>query len=1359
MVTIRTENDIVLALLDFYKVSLPDADTKPGTVIRDIAIDGPASVGSLLYAELAKVVNLQSLRLVAANDLDRLAQNFGATRKTSVKSSGVALATFSSLPAVVSINKGDILSSSNGSSFAVVNGISVDPAKANSYKSIAIKYQNDLNFLNITDPYAVEITVQATTPGIAGNVSKYTINSTNINGVSNITNVFPFTGGSNQEDDATFRNRVLSIFSGSNIGTALGYKNTALADSSVEDALVIGPGDPLMIRDGTQVIENADGSNTIISEGTGGKVDIIVLGKRESQYTDTFIYKDKSNKNDPTDASNIFVLGQIIADANKTITRKRIDDIKNATLPAQPVDALLSITGSLSGANFLPKSVDDLGRISGNYELIKDTGAYSGSPFGSDKFHWVNNKIAYQEDRVKLKYNGQDNASFTDVIDIPNIQQNISITNENSFISTSDRSIIQLIHTPATNITRVVNVNTGERYTITDQNLDGDTSVNQTGRIQISGNTLPASSDILEVDYTWIVSYDPYSDYDGKILKNNPRPSVDSVDWGMSNVVRNERVLFTKNTSGTFFTGVSKLNVSSIIYANKFSHTDGYVSLSIVPNFSNRNAIALSALSAPIDIIEGIKLKNTENEIYFTSENDGTIINTAIVVGIDIKYNVTIILPTDTPAIIGNDVSVIYNNSDCFNITNSTGSFVANQITIPAVNIDVSLSSINLDITYITSTQNILTAGITNLPISRSGNGFITNSNVGSINTISSNTIKRENQTIQINGSSQHFVDLTLNSVDYSIITSQIEYVIDLATGKEIWNSSFPGTLTTNTDGYYQLIFSGYNSPSTGDNVLVIYFADDLKRVQPFTFDNEIFSRSFETLQYNFTTNNFYVPLQSFTQESSISFSVIDKSTGLSYASAADGYITAISSNSLTATFDSLSINFNSIDDITGKSIVITNAANINNIGTYDIFSSNPNNTVDIGITVSNINSNQVSIIRLNDNKDIWSSTGNIDINSNVLNLPKNTIATAGDKVVVLLFSNKNLHQAPTKFSITTSDQTNNSGIITVSGTTISQVANIVFTAINDGLTQNVIEAIKIFLGVSSNASVPTNLSLIRIVKLDKVETTTNNEILSVISSYDIDNCKINNNLFYMNEMLYNKDLSNIEFTLPSSSNNLNNIPKIGDKLRITFYFATTNDFENVYFTRNGTLYTNKKFALLDKLFVSSGFNTTQSAKFTLSYFTQPATGSRYKTFYDYIAPKQNERIVIQYNYNSLISDITFAVESSRPINADVLIRSNKDLLVNATVNIVVKQNSIDSSDIVLQNVKDRVVSTINSNQLGGELSFSDIITAAQTVDGVERARILVFNKDGAVGQVLTITAQSNQSFVANNVNVNQENL
>lgn len=1355
MATIRSVNDIVLNLIDFLRTTLPDADTKSGSVIRDLMIDLPASQIAILYDELGKNSNLQSLRLVSGNDLDKLAQNFGGIRKGSTFAAGICLMTFASIPAVISITKNDLITASNGATFKVLNGVSVDPAQSNFYKSIATKYQNDLSFLNITDLYAVEVSVRSSTPGKSGNISKYSLNRSSIPGVSNVLNVFPFNGGGDQEDDISFRNRVLSIFSGSNIGTTLGYKNLALTNSSVEDAIVVGPGDILMTRDGTQVVKNTDGTSTITSEGSGGKVDIVILGDTLSQFTDTFIYKDKSNKNDPTNSANDVILGQITDDSNKTITQKRIDDIANGILPAQPVENIIEVTGTLSGANFIPKSIDSLGRVSGNYELIKDTSNYAGSPWAFDKLHFVSDRISYQEDRIKTKFNGQDASTFSDIIEIPQIQQNVLINNENSNISISDRSIIQLLHVPATNITRVVNTNTGERYTVINQNFDGSGSTNTTGRIQISGNTLPSSTDILQVDYSWIVDYDPFSDYDGKILNNNIRDAADSIDWSVSNIIRNESVVFSANISNTFFTGITKLPISSIVSCNIFSATSGSVAQSNVINFTNRLAIFLTHIDNAIDTIESIYLQNSFVELYNTSQNDGVIVNNRVAVGSQIKYNVVIILPTDTIASINDYAYIKYNPIDVFNIANSSGSFSGSTITIPFINVSNSTTFTYMDVSYIASIQDVFLSNINNFPLSRFGNGFFAAKNTGSLNTFISNVIQRETQTIQLNISSQLSVNLSITSTDYSLIPSQIISVIDVRTGKELWNDDFPGTLTTTTNNNYQLILSGFNTPSLGDNVIVIYNVDDLRRTQPFTYVNSLIDKSFNSLQFDFINNNFYLPIHTFTVESGMTYSVIDTATGMTFATGSDGYILSSANN--TAIFSSVSFNFSSISDILGKMIQIKHPANINNKGMYNIITYNSNNTMEIKFATENLNINQVNIIRISDNKDLWNLNCSIDVINNRFILPNTILASQGDKAVSIVYNIKPLHQAPTKLSITTADQTNNSGVVSVQGTTINKASDIVFTATSSSLKQNVLEALKTFLELTSISSISSNIKLTRIVKLEKVSATTNNDVLSIINSYDVLGTSIGNNDLYMNEMVLNSFISNTDFILPSTSNNLLNIPSIGDKLRITFYYTKDNDSENIYFTRNGLLYTNKKFALIDKCYISSGFNTSQSITFATSYFTQPSTGSRYRAFYKYLAPKQNERILINYNYNSLISDVSFLVETSRPITADVLVRSAKQVLIDITVNIVIKLNFSVSAAIVLQNVKSKLTTSINTNKLGDILDASDLISAAQSVDGVDRVRVLYFNKTGNVGQVLSIVANSDEYFSANNVIANQE--
>jgi uncharacterized phage protein gp47/JayE len=1365
MVTIRSVNEIILSLIDFFKVAQPDLDTKPGTVARDLMIDAPASQVAILYDQLSSVSNKQSLRLVTGSDLDNLAKNFGIIRKNSTSSTGVALMTFASINATININKGDLVFANNNFTFKVANGASVDPSSLNYYRSIAAKYRDQLDFVGISDQYAVEITVIASSSGSIGNIGKYSLTRTNIGSVTNVTNINGFSGGTDQESDVVFRNRVLSSFSGSSVGTALGYLNAALGIPGVSDAAVVEPGSPLMTRDGTVVTKNADGSNTIVSEGSGGKVDVIILGSTLTQDSDSYIYIDRSNNNDPTDSKNDVILGQISGDAGKTINRKRIDNLASSTLPSQPITNIIDVTGTSSGSNFIEKSVDSYDRVSGNYELIKDTGVYAGCPWGFDKIHWISNYISlFNEDKIKGQFNGQDATTFSDVLEVPKITQNISITNENSK-TTSDKTIIQLLHTPASSVTRVVNVNTGERYLITDQNPDKTGVYNTTGRIKISGNTLPTSSDLLQVDYGWIVDYDQYSDYDGLSHTYNPRTVNDSIDWGYSSVIKNEKIVFV-NSGTNFFTGTSSHNISSVISANKFTEIDGAVIKITSGIFVNRLAVVINNLTNPVSSVESITLKNSNVEIFSTAQNDGSFSNVTGVVGIDIVYNSTIILPTDTSAIVGNSATVTLNSTDTFNTSSGVGSNNSTQITIPSAAINTTATSIVLSVNYIALVSDFASTAITSIPMSRSGNGFTLSNNNGFPNFSTVNTSHRENLVVQKNLSNQYYVETSLLANDFTFTTDLVVAIVRLVDGKLLWNSDNIGSIATGTSGNYQIILNGFNTPAINDMVIVIYYAIDIRRFQPYSFRNNIIKTRVDTLLEDGATGKLYVPINNLiAQPSGIVFDIFEPNTNINLFSVTDGYMTISGDTGLIASLATTPAAFSVVHDLTNKKLKIRQATNSNNNGIYDIISYNPiTNIFVIKNVLNNISADQVSIVRLLDGKEVWDYSGTISITNNKLLLSSSAKAYVNDFVYVTFLNFKNLRKSPSRIISTTIDQAVNTGVLSISGTSISKAADIIFTATNTGLKLNLAEGIRKALGLNSTTAIPSNVKLAKLAKLEKVATVSNSsdEVLEVYSTYDVKNTIIQNNLLYTDEMISNSTLSSLEFILPSTTNNtLNsdviNLPKIGDKLRATFYYTTDNDIENLSYTRNGALYSNKKFALINKVYASSGFKTSQSTRLTLTSFNQPSLGSRYSVYYDYLAPKQNERIAINFNYNSLITSATLNIENSRPINADVIVRSGKNVLLDLTMNIVIADTYLNSSTSVVQSVKDSLITAMTTNKLGSIVDNPTLINVAQAVTGVARARILYFNKTGSIGQVLSVQAQGDEYLSPNNIIINTE--
>lgn len=1363
MVTIRSSNEIILSLLDFFRLAQPDLDSKPGTVARDLFIEGPSAQISLLYDELSGISDKQSLRLAVGTDLDKLAKNFGLIRKQSTTSNGTALLTFSSLNSTININKGAPVYSNTGLSFTVSNGVSLVTSNLNFYRSVATKFAAQLAFVGITDQYAIQVTVISGAPGSASNIGQYSLSNTTIPGISNVTNISSFIGGTDQETDAAFRNRILATFSGSSVGTSLGYLNAALSVTGVQDAAVIGPGDPLMTRDGTisQVINNV---LTVISEGSGGKADVVILGTVEQQNTDTYIYQDKSNNNDPTSIKNNFVLGQIAADANKTVNRKRIDDIKNGQLPAQPIDNILQVTGSISGSNFISKSVDQYGRISGNYQLIKDTGVYAGSPFGFDTFAWINNQIVFQEDLIKGQNNGQDTTTFTGVLDINNAQQSLGITNENSIVTT-DRSIIQLLHTPLNNVTRVFNVNTGERYIVINQNLDATAPFNSTGRIKISGNTLPSPSDVLQVDYNWIVEYDQYSDFDGLSQTNNPRTVTDSIDWGYPSSIKNELVQFSLSGGNNFFIGNVSHPIDTVISANTFLQVDGYVQTVTSGIFINRLAVFANNLAIASATVDSVTFKNSNVELYNTAQGNSTFSNIAEVVGIQVLYNTVIILPTDTVAQNGDRVTTYLNSTNVFQSGTTQGSSSGTQITIPSTLINATADKINLRIVYIANVGDLYSSAITSLSASRVGNGYLLSNNNGFTNFSITNISRRENQIVQLNLSNQKYIELNLLASDYTLTTDNILSIVRLSDGQELWNSDNKGTVITGLDGNYQLILSGFNSPLTSDRVIAIYYSVDTRRFQPFSYSNNIIKTRTDLLGLDQISKSFTVPLVSFTsQTSGLNFQVLEQNNDTVLFNVLDGYLST-TSNPSNATINSISIKFSSLPDLTNKRVKITGATTPNNNGYFDILSYDViTNNITITNSLNKITADQISIIRLLDGQELWNYSGTIDVVNNRLLIPQTLNAAQNDLVYVMFFNFNNLRKAPTRISATIQDQIINTGTIAISGTTMAIAKDIIFTATSSGLHLNLQEALRKALNLSSSSSVPNNIKIAKIVKVEKVITysPTTDIVLKTLVTYDVKNTTIANNLYYASEMLSNTALPNLDFILPSTVNNTststtNNLPNLGDKLRVTFYYTTDNDSENLSYTRIGTLYTNKKFALINKIYVNSGFKASQATKLTATSFTKPGLGARYTAFYNYLGPKQNERIVIQSNFNNLISTATFAVENSRPINADVLVRGAKLVQLDLTMNVVISQNFLTTSNSVLQNLRDQLVSAMTTTLLGGTVDQITLINVAQGVQGIARARILYFNVTGNIGQILSIIANEDQYFQPNNIIINTE--
>src|SRR6185436_9600950 len=134
-----------------------------------------------------------------------------------------------------------------------------------------------------------------------------------------------------------------------------------------------------------------------------------------------------------------------------------------------------------------------------------------------------------------------------------------------------------------------------------------------------------------------------------------------SIDWGFASIVNNENILFTKDISNGFFSGISSHPISVVLSSKSFVEV-------------NRLAVTINNLFKPTTSIDEVTWKNNNTELYITAQNNGSFSNNTVVSGINILYNTIIILPSDTVAIDGDKVSVILNSFDVFHGIDINGS-------------------------------------------------------------------------------------------------------------------------------------------------------------------------------------------------------------------------------------------------------------------------------------------------------------------------------------------------------------------------------------------------------------------------------------------------------------------------------------------------------------------------------------------------------------------------------------------------------------------------------------------------------------------------------------------------------------
>jgi uncharacterized phage protein gp47/JayE len=715
MARIKTFNEIVATMIERLRLTQPNLDTKPGTVARDLFIDLQADELQKIYNLISVISEKQSFLTSSGRDLDRLAANFGLSRKVGSRSSGIVVFTVDNLDTEVTIPDGTTVLSKNGVVFFTVGTYILLPSDRARLQANAFRLRDGLSTAGVTDDYAIEVPVQAKNPGTSGNISSFNIVESNSEFGLNVTNISSFSGGLDLESDGSFRSRIVSVFSGANIGTSSGYKNAADGVSGVIDSLVVEPGNSLMLRDGTEVLELDDGSYKIVNSGTGGKVDIYILGRQLEEITESFIFNDSTDGSNISDDKNDLILGNSEYSNDLTSEEKRFLAFKSGNLPKQPVVSVNSVTGSLSGLLAEATLSSETGMYDGNYRLVKDLNpSTGGSPFGKDRIKFVSlEKEVSQESKNKKALNSSESLSFQNNSNIKSVYQDIIIDQELGEISPSDNSIVGLSHSPVVQVSQVVNITTGESYFVEQDGFEDN--INSTGEIKISGNLLPRKNDKLRVDYTWRLYFDKYLDYNPSYFSFFKEvPEYDYVEWKNSNSISGEESLLLRDSEDSDFYINTEFNITNVYGVYVFSTSESAV-------FADEKGVYCETDSSTSPIKDIVSIVNQHGvELFNTPAMDGNF------KGRKIYFS------SDAPVSLDDTITIKFNKVNLFETEISKGSFSLNRISLPSNDRlrvegifeeieDFYLSDTPVYIDYSASIKNLVASeNISSLPISNS---------------------------------------------------------------------------------------------------------------------------------------------------------------------------------------------------------------------------------------------------------------------------------------------------------------------------------------------------------------------------------------------------------------------------------------------------------------------------------------------------------------------------------------------------------------------------------------------------------------------------------------------------------------
>lgn len=280
MATTRTANQVIQDAIDFISSVQPNISTQVGSVVRDVSIASPAQEFENTYVELTRVSQIQSLDnpdVMTTEEMDALGANYSLTRNGGTPSQTTTtfrVVGLSPSESNINIPTGTVVTTQQTANAPLVSFTTTQDGTI--IASQAAAYFNPFSGF-----YEITLPVEAQSIGTAGNVFAGSISvlSSTIPRVFSITNTVAATGGTDQESNETFAQRIKAKLAGNNLGTPNGLASLARSNVNVLDVSVVGPDDPAMLRN-----------------EFGGSVDMYVVGSTLGSTTDTITFKASNSR-------------------------------------------------------------------------------------------------------------------------------------------------------------------------------------------------------------------------------------------------------------------------------------------------------------------------------------------------------------------------------------------------------------------------------------------------------------------------------------------------------------------------------------------------------------------------------------------------------------------------------------------------------------------------------------------------------------------------------------------------------------------------------------------------------------------------------------------------------------------------------------------------------------------------------------------------------------------------------------------------------------------------------------------------------------------------------------------------------